>query len=117
MAVGDLSGGNQQKLLLAKTLLSDPQVVIIDEPTRGIDIGTKQQIYTLIARLAAEGRSIIVISSEMPELIGLASRVVVMHAGRIVGELADAAVTEGNIVRLAMGMDHSQGGHEKDSAA
>lgn len=117
MAVGDLSGGNQQKLLLAKTLLSDPQVVIIDEPTRGIDIGTKQQIYTLIARLAAEGRSIIVISSEMPELIGLASRVVVMHAGRIVGELADAAVTEGNIVRLAMGMDHSHGGHEKDSAA
>ena len=112
MAVGDLSGGNQQKLLLAKTLLSDPQVVIIDEPTRGIDIGTKQQIYTLIARLAAEGRSIIVISSEMPELIGLASRVVVMHAGRIAGELAGDDVTEGGIVRLAMGMDGT-----KDSAA
>ena len=113
MAVGDLSGGNQQKLLLAKTLLSDPQVVIIDEPTRGIDIGTKQQIYTLIAKLAADGRSIIVISSEMPELIGLASRVVVMHAGRIAGELAGADVTEGGIVRLAMGMD----GTSKDSAA
>ncbi|WP_378945537.1 sugar ABC transporter ATP-binding protein [Paracoccus sp. R86501] len=112
MAVGDLSGGNQQKLLLAKTLLSDPQVVIIDEPTRGIDIGTKQQIYTLIAKLAAEGRSIIVISSEMPELIGLASRVVVMHAGRIAGELAGDDVTEGGIVRLAMGMDGT-----KDSAA
>ena len=106
MAVGDLSGGNQQKLLLAKTLLSNPDVVIIDEPTRGIDIGTKQQIYNLIAQLAAEGRSIIVISSEMPELIGLASRVVVMHAGRIAGELSGEAVTEHGIVRLAMGMDH-----------
>lgn len=113
MAVGDLSGGNQQKLLLAKTLLSDPRVVIIDEPTRGIDIGTKQQIYTLIARLAAEGRSIIVISSEMPELIGLAGRVVVMHAGRVAGELSGDAVTEGGIVRLAMGMD----GTHKDTAA
>ncbi|MCG6111750.1 MAG: sugar ABC transporter ATP-binding protein [Paracoccus sp.] len=113
MAVGDLSGGNQQKLLLAKTLLSDPQVVIIDEPTRGIDIGTKQQIYSLIAQLAAEGRSIIVISSEMPELIGLASRVVVMHAGRIAGELSGDAVTERGIVGLAMGMD----GSSKDHAA
>ncbi|TJZ88733.1 sugar ABC transporter ATP-binding protein [Paracoccus gahaiensis] len=113
MAVGDLSGGNQQKLLLAKVLLSDPQVIIIDEPTRGIDIGTKQQIYTLIARLAAEGRSIIVISSEMPELIGLASRVIVMHAGRIAGELSGDAVTEGAIVRLAMGMDDT----DKDHAA
>ncbi|ODT60776.1 MULTISPECIES: sugar ABC transporter ATP-binding protein [Paracoccus] len=113
MAVGDLSGGNQQKLLLAKTLLSDPQVVIIDEPTRGIDIGTKQQIYSLIAQLAAEGRSIIVISSEMPELIGLASRVVVMHAGRIAGALSGDAVTERGIVGLAMGMD----GSSKDHAA
>lgn len=107
MKVGDLSGGNQQKLLLAKTLLSDPEVIIIDEPTRGIDIGTKQQIYNLIAQLAAEGRSIIVISSEMPELIGLASRVVVMHAGRVAGELSGEAVTEQGIVRLAMGMDHN----------
>ncbi|WP_411837377.1 sugar ABC transporter ATP-binding protein [Paracoccus sp. ME4] len=105
MAVGNLSGGNQQKLLLAKTLLSDPEVVIIDEPTRGIDIGTKQQIYTLIAALAAEGRSIIVISSEMPELIGLAGRVIVMHAGRIAGELSGDAVTERGIVRLAMGLE------------
>ncbi|WP_410219182.1 sugar ABC transporter ATP-binding protein [Paracoccus sp. (in: a-proteobacteria)] len=118
MAVGDLSGGNQQKLLLAKTLLSNPDVIIIDEPTRGIDIGTKQQIYTLIARLAAEGRSIIVISSEMPELIGLASRVVVMHAGRIAGELSGDAVTERGIVRLAMGMDETATAHTiKDGAA
>ena len=111
MAVGDLSGGNQQKLLLAKTLLSDPQVVIIDEPTRGIGIGTKQQIYTLIAKLAAEGRSIIVISSEMPELIGLASRVVVMHAGRIAGELAGDDVTEGGIHVMLMGAKPNNSRH------
>ena len=102
--VGNLSGGNQQKLLLAKTLLSEPQVILIDEPTRGIDIGTKQQIYTLISGLAAAGHAIIVISSEMPELIGLASRVLVMHAGRIVGGLEGDDVNEGAIVRLAMGL-------------
>ncbi|MBU2241620.1 MAG: ATP-binding cassette domain-containing protein, partial [Alphaproteobacteria bacterium] len=110
MRVGNLSGGNQQKLLLAKTLLSDPQVILIDEPTRGIDIGTKQQIYALIAGLAAEGRAILVISSEMPELIGLASRVLVMHAGRITGALAGDDVTEGAIVRLAMGLDGNREG-------
>ncbi|MBE9638692.1 sugar ABC transporter ATP-binding protein [Salipiger mangrovisoli] len=109
MPVGNLSGGNQQKLLLAKTLLSEPQVILIDEPTRGIDIGTKQQIYTLIAELAAAGHAIIVISSEMPELIGLASRVLVMHAGRIVGALDGDAVNEGAIVRLAMGLGESNG--------
>ncbi|EEX11734.1 ribose import ATP-binding protein RbsA 3 [Citreicella sp. SE45] len=107
MPVGNLSGGNQQKLLLAKTLLSDPQVILIDEPTRGIDIGTKQQIYTLISGLAAAGHAIIVISSEMPELIGLASRVLVMHAGRIVGGLEGDDVNEGAIVRLAMGLEET----------
>ncbi|EKE69631.1 sugar ABC transporter ATP-binding protein [Celeribacter baekdonensis] len=110
MRVGNLSGGNQQKLLLAKTLLSDPQVILIDEPTRGIDIGTKQQIYALIAGLAAEGCAILVISSEMPELIGLASRVLVMHAGRITGALEGDDVTEGAIVRLAMGLDDNREG-------
>lgn len=104
MAVGDLSGGNQQKLLLAKTMLAGPDVVAIDEPTRGIDIGTKQQIYELIHRLAGEGRSVIVISSEMPELIGLSSRVYVMHGGRIAGELEGEAVTERGIIRLATGL-------------
>ncbi|MBW6416177.1 sugar ABC transporter ATP-binding protein [Celeribacter sp. PS-C1] len=112
MLVGNLSGGNQQKLLLAKTLLNDPQVIIIDEPTRGIDIGTKQQIYDLIAKLAADGHAIIVISSEMPELIGLASRALVMHAGHVVGEVAGEEVTEQNIVRLAMGLT----GHGEDAA-
>ena len=104
MKVGNLSGGNQQKLLLAKTMLADPDVVVIDEPTRGIDIGTKQQIYELIHRLAGEGLSIIVISSEMPELIGLADRVYVMHGGRITGELEGDEVSEQNVIRLATGL-------------
>ncbi|HVL20808.1 MAG TPA: ATP-binding cassette domain-containing protein, partial [Amaricoccus sp.] len=102
--VGNLSGGNQQKLLFAKTMLSEPEIVIIDEPTRGVDIGTKQQMYGFIRKLAAEGRAIVVISSEMQELIGLADRVIVMRRGRIVGELAGTAATEEAIVRLAMGV-------------
>ena len=105
MAAGNLSGGNQQKLLLAKIMLAEPGIVIIDEPTRGIDIGTKQQIYGFIRKLADGGRSVIVVSSELTEVIGLASRVVVMAAGRIAGTLEGEAVNESAIVRLAMGMD------------
>lgn len=101
--VGNLSGGNQQKLLFAKTLLADPEIIVIDEPTRGIDIGTKQQMYGFIRRLAAEGRAIVVISSEMQEVIGLADSVLVMRHGRITGELG-ADATEDAIVRLAMGV-------------
>lgn len=101
--VGNLSGGNQQKLLFAKTLLAAPQIIIIDEPTRGIDIGTKQQMYQLIRGLAAKGCAIVVISSEMQEVIGLADRTIVMRQGRIVGELGTDP-TEGEIVRLAMGV-------------
>jgi ribose transport system ATP-binding protein len=103
--VGNLSGGNQQKLLLAKTMLVEPDIVIIDEPTRGIDIGTKQQIYGFIDKLARAGKSVIVISSEMAEVIGLSHRVIVMHAGRIVGELEGEAVGEEAIVRYAMGLE------------
>jgi ribose transport system ATP-binding protein len=103
LLAGQLSGGNQQKLLLAKMMLLDPQIVVIDEPTRGIDIGAKQQIYQFIANLAAEGRSVIVISSEMGELIGLCHRVLVMRAGRIVGEVSGERMTEHDIVILATG--------------
>lgn len=101
--VGNLSGGNQQKLLFAKTLLADPRIIVIDEPTRGIDIGTKQQMYVLIRRLAAEGRAIVVISSEMQEVIGLSDRILVMRHGRVTGELG-ANATEDAVVRLAMGV-------------
>ncbi|QRZ14588.1 sugar ABC transporter ATP-binding protein (plasmid) [Paracoccus methylovorus] len=104
MVAGKLSGGNQQKLLLAKVMLPDPRIIIIDEPTRGIDVGTKRQIYAFIRKLAAEGRSLIVISSEMTEVIGLADRVLVMREGRLAGELAGADMTEDRIVRLAMGV-------------
>ncbi|WP_179378583.1 sugar ABC transporter ATP-binding protein [Jannaschia marina] len=107
--VGNLSGGNQQKLLLAKTMLAEPRIVIIDEPTRGIDIGTKQQIYEFIHALAAEGKSIIVISSEMQEVIGLSDRVLVMREGRITGELSGDDITEDRIIRLATGLDGLKG--------
>ncbi|MGJ8555881.1 MAG: sugar ABC transporter ATP-binding protein [Sulfitobacter geojensis] len=104
MAAGSLSGGNQQKLLLAKTMLAEPDIVIIDEPTRGIDIGTKQQIYDFIAALAGQGKSVIVVSSELPEVIGLASRVVVMGRGHIATELTGKEITEDAILRHAMGV-------------
>jgi ribose transport system ATP-binding protein len=108
MRAGDLSGGNQQKLLLAKTMLVHPEIVIIDEPTRGIDVGTKQQIYAFIAALAERGKSVIVVSSEMQEVIGLSSRVIVMTGGRIAGELDGPGIGERAIVRLAMGMSRER---------
>lgn len=111
--VGNLSGGNQQKLLLAKVMQSDPKILIVDEPTRGIDIGTKQQIYAFLSQLAASGHGIIVISSEMQEIIGLSHRVLVMRQGRIAGELAGEAITEEAIVRHAMGV----GADAKERAA
>jgi len=105
---GQLSGGNQQKLLLAKMMMLDPSIVIIDEPTRGIDVGTKEQIYQFIANLADEGRSIIVVSSEMPELIGICDRIVVMREGRIAGEVTGERMTEHDIVVLATGVDAAE---------
>jgi len=103
MLAGQLSGGNQQKLLLAKMMMLEPRIVIIDEPTRGIDIGTKQQIYRFIAELSAKGTSVILISSEMPELLGLCDRIVVMREGRIVGEVAGDEMSETAIVMMATG--------------
>jgi len=102
--VGDMSGGNQQKLLLAKTMESDPRIVIIDEPTRGIDVGTKQQIYHFIAALAADGMSVVVISSEMPEIIGVCHRVAVMREGKITGFVSGNENNENEIVRYAAGL-------------
>lgn len=108
MLAGQLSGGNQQKLLLAKMMLLEPRIVVIDEPTRGIDIGTKEQIYRFIAELAAQGRSIVVISSEMPELIGLCHRVIVMRAGRIAGEVTGDEIAEDPIMFLATGVHEEE---------
>ncbi|MFY0681552.1 MAG: sugar ABC transporter ATP-binding protein [Thalassovita sp.] len=106
--VGDLSGGNQQKLLLAKVMECEPRILIIDEPTRGIDVGTKQQIYHFIAAIAAEGVSVVVISSEMPEIIGVSHRVVVMRDGKIAGTVTGDDINENEIVRYAAGLKREQ---------
>jgi len=98
-----LSGGNQQKLLVARWLETDSQVIIFDEPTRGIDVGAKYDMYLLVRRLAAEGRVIILISSELTELLGMCDRVLVMKAGSIVGEIADpATATQEQIMAMAV---------------
>jgi ABC-type sugar transport system ATPase subunit len=96
-----LSGGNQQKLLVSRWLLADSRLLVIDEPTRGIDVGAKAEIYALLRELAAAGKAILLISSELPELLGLADRVLVMRGGKIAGELAGDAATPEAVMRLA----------------
>ena len=95
----NLSGGNQQKVVLSKWLFSDPQVLILDEPTRGIDVGAKYEIYTIIAQLAAEGKCVIMISSEMPELLGMCDRICVLNEGTFVAELSAAEASQEKIMR------------------
>ncbi len=97
---GKLSGGNQQKVVLSKWIYSDPDVLILDEPTRGIDVGAKYEIYTIINRLAAEGKGVIVISSELPELLGISDRVYALSEGRITGELPIAEATPESVLKL-----------------
>lgn len=96
-----LSGGNQQKVLLARWLLVNPKVLIVDEPTRGVDVGAKAEVHTLLRELAEQGTAIIVISSDLPEVLALADRIVVMREGRVSGELARAEASEEAIIRLA----------------
>ncbi|CUX29967.1 sugar ABC transporter ATP-binding protein [Clostridium sp. C105KSO13] len=100
----NLSGGNQQKVVLAKSLASDSDIIIFDEPTRGIDVGAKKEIYVLMNELAAKGMAIIMISSEMPELLGMSDRIVVMHEGEVMGEMDKADATQEKILELASGM-------------
>jgi L-arabinose transport system ATP-binding protein len=100
--VGKLSGGNQQKVVLARWLAAKPKVLILDEPTRGIDVGAKAEIYRLIDNLANQGLGIMFISSELPEILGLSDRIYVMQNGRITGELSGAEATEESILKLAM---------------
>jgi ribose transport system ATP-binding protein len=101
--VRNLSGGNQQKVVLAKWLAANCNIILFDEPTRGIDVGTKQEIYNLMRDLAAKGKCIIMVSSEMPELIGMSDRIYVMHEGRIAGELRKNQATQEAILSLASG--------------
>ncbi|HEX6736775.1 MAG TPA: ATP-binding cassette domain-containing protein, partial [Vicinamibacteria bacterium] len=98
-----LSGGNQQKLLLARYLLRPRSVLILDEPTRGIDVGAKAEIYGLMNRLTAQGLAILMISSELPEVLGMSDRVVVMHEGRTRGELPRGQATSERVMELATG--------------
>ncbi|MBP2462718.1 MULTISPECIES: multiple monosaccharide ABC transporter ATP-binding protein [unclassified Rhizobium] len=99
---GKLSGGNQQKVVLSKWLFTNPDILILDEPTRGIDVGAKYEIYSIINELADAGKAVIVISSEMPELIGICDRIMVMHEGEFVGEVAGEEATQENIMRAIM---------------
>ena len=107
--VSSLSGGNQQKVAIAKILSINPSIIIMDEPTRGIDVGAKVEIHQLIRRLANEGVGVIVISSELPEVVGLCDRVMVMHQGQQQGTLSGADITEENIIQLASGLTTTTG--------
>jgi len=100
--VVNLSGGNQQKVVLAKWILTQPDVLILDEPTRGIDVGAKREIYCIMNDLVAQGKSVIFISSEMPELLGMCDRIYVMHEGRLVGELQKDEFSQENVMRCIM---------------
>ncbi len=97
----NLSGGNQQKVLLARWLLNDPDILILDEPTRGVDVGAKSEIHKLMSKLAQEGKAIIMISSEMPEILGMSDRVVIMHEGNMKGELDRADASQEKILEVA----------------
>ena len=102
--IANLSGGNQQKALLARWLMTHPRILILDEPTRGIDVGAKAEIYRLIANLAAQGLAVIMISSELPEVLGLSDRVMVMHEGRVTGVLDSQDATQERVMHLASGL-------------
>ena len=102
-SIGQLSGGNQQKVAIARALLTKPMVLILDEPTRGIDVGARKEIYHLINKLKEDGLSIILISSDMPEILGLSDRVLVMHEGEIKADFNRDSFSEVNIMAAAMG--------------
>jgi D-xylose transport system ATP-binding protein len=104
-AVGALSGGNQQKVVIGKALLTQPRVLLLDEPTRGIDVGAKLEVYELINRLTEAGQAIVLVSSELPELLGISDRIVMLHEGRIGGEFDPCTATQQQLLGAAMGMD------------
>ena len=103
--VGNLSGGNQQKVLLAKWMFANPDVLILDEPTRGIDVGAKYEIYCIINDLAKAGKSVIMISSELPEVIGMSDRIYIMNQAKIVGEMKASEATQENIMACIVGVE------------
>jgi ABC-type sugar transport system ATPase subunit len=110
--VAALSGGNQQKVAIAKWLETKPRVLLLDEPTRGIDVGAKREIYAIINRLLDEGLAILMITTEMPELLALSDRVIVMHRGEITAELTRGEATPEAVLSAAMGINRSV--HERN---
>jgi rhamnose transport system ATP-binding protein len=107
--VGFLSGGNQQKVVLAKWLATEPDLLILDEPTRGIDVGTKAEVHRLMSELAGQGLAVLMISSELPEVLGMADRVLVMREGRLTGELSREEADEERVIRAATGVGAAAG--------
>jgi len=105
--VSTLSGGNQQKVVLSKWMLTQPEILILDEPTRGIDVGAKFEIYKLMTNLVKEGKSIVMVSSELSELIGMCDRIYVMAGGQVTGQLTRAEFSQEKIMRYAMNIGNA----------
>jgi len=116
---GSLSGGNQQKVVIAKWLMAEPRIILLNDPTRGIDVGTKQEIYVLLRRLADSGAAIVFYSTDYDELIGCCDRVAIMYDGRIVRELKSDELNETNIVASSLNIDNATpaGAHREASDA
>ena len=111
-----LSGGNQQKVVLGKWLLTNPKVLFLDEPTRGIDVGAKQEIYAEINKLAKEGMAIVLVSSELPEVLGLSDRVIVLHEGSLTGEFARDEATPEKVMAAATSNNNQKWTKQKHHA-
>jgi rhamnose transport system ATP-binding protein len=107
--VGNLSGGNQQKVLLAKWLATEPKVLILDEPTRGVDIGAKVEVHRIISDLAASGLGIVLISSDLPEVLAMSDRILVLHEGRVTAEIPRERATEEAVMFAATGQNPEDG--------
>ena len=114
LPVSALSGGNQQKAALARWLMSDSQLLLLDEPTRGVDIGAKSEIYSIINQLSAAGKAILVISSDLPEVLGISDRILVMRHGRVVGELTASQASEELVMSMATGTYEPAQGDSRD---
>ena len=106
-SVGTLSGGNQQKIVIAKWLATQPKIIVLDEPTKGIDIGSKAAVHEFMAKLASQGLAVIMVSSEIPEILGMSDRVIVMREGRMVAELEKEDLNPETLVRYAAGIKGS----------
>ncbi|MDD5303491.1 MAG: ATP-binding cassette domain-containing protein, partial [Elusimicrobia bacterium] len=101
--VGGLSGGNQQKVVLGRVLMAEPSVIFLDEPTRGIDVGAKIEVYEIINALTASGKAVVLVSSELPELMGMSDRILMLHDGRLSGAFTKAEATQEGLLAAAMG--------------